>query len=307
MAQVSGRPVQSKTAETRVPLDVHYAAAPSVAGSSETELHEKEGSDSTTNERIFLAENIEQSSAQDPILNDELATPRYLIAAALSLFAQRGTDTTDVAEPSSLPITRNVEPFADADRTLGRAFSMQLVDLDQDQLLRDTMQPATIDAICMLQVVCNAFKLRQSSVLNALYILELASDCGILLINTNYRSLLLIALLVTVKEYKECAVHIADLRSLFPSLNLSCLSQLEPFLLSTIDYRISTLSGHMQREHVALRLQRVRTTEKMLASTSRAGFVFCRKLIIWTRKYVDDIFQGTLPGVHARQEQLVNL
>eukprot|EP00965_Chrysotila_dentata_P260246 6213836-Pleurochrysis_carterae.AAC.1 len=198
-----------------------------------------------------LKRNVEQSSAEEPVHEDELTNPRFLIAAALSLFAQ---DDDDVAAPPTSSVTS--EPFAAADHTLGSYLSLDLFDCCNDQPPQDSQQAAVLEAICILQAVCDAFKLRHLSVLNVLYILETAARHGIRLNKANHRSLLLTALLITIKEYKDCAVWTADLRVIFPSLDLSCLRHLEPILLVAIGFRVSMLSGHVERQRVASRLEK---------------------------------------------------
>mmetsp|Transcript_8786 Transcript_8786/g.19133 ORF Transcript_8786/g.19133 Transcript_8786/m.19133 type:complete len:360 (-) Transcript_8786:392-1471(-) len=268
------------------------------ATTTQPQVQQPKGPSRSDTSAPTLKENLEQSSAEGSVHEDELTSPRFLIAAALSLFAQDDDDAA--ATPISSVIS---EPFAAADHTLGSYLSLDLFDYCNDQPPQDSQQAAVLEAICILQAVCDAFKLRQLSVLNVLYILETTAGHGIRLNKANYRSLLLTALLITIKEYKDCAVWTADLRVLFPSLDLSCLRHLEPILLVAIDFRVSKLSGHVERQRVASRLEKMRTTEEILRPSSRTGFILCRKLITWTRNYLDGIFQRSAAGMQGTSMQ----
>jgi len=222
----------------------------------------------------------EHLKTEESVLADRHVSSRHIIAVALSLFTQE-THQDDV---------QAVKPFAAADLGLGSKLGSQVFANSPAESPAGMKHAAVMDAVAMLHVACDAFKLRESTILNMLYILARAADVGICVGLSTYRSLILTALLISIKEYKESCVWTADLRSLFPSLNLSCLRKLEPLLLFAIDYRVSALSGNAVRARILSLIENVRRTEKMLQPSSRSGFVLCRKLISWSRNYLDDIF-----------------
>eukprot|EP00965_Chrysotila_dentata_P200769 6180165-Pleurochrysis_carterae.AAC.1 len=252
-------PASRPWSETAASNDILQATADGDSDSCSAAVHDSRGETFSTQQSTTFTEIVEQSSsAQASVREDEHTNPRLIVAAALSLFVK---DDNDAAVPPISPAM--LEPFAAADRTLGRSLGSGLFNSRNDEPPEDSQHAAAMDAICMLQVVSEAFRLRQSSLMNVLYILEMAAHYGIPLNKANYRSLLLTALLITIKEYKECAVYTADLCMLFPSLDLSCLSHLEPLLLLAIGFRVSMLSGHAERQRVASRLEKVRTTEEV--------------------------------------------
>eukprot|EP00965_Chrysotila_dentata_P225014 6194522-Pleurochrysis_carterae.AAC.1 len=250
------------------PLHRTQDAEPLVALSSNTEANSSahavldQASEPISAHRIGPAQNdsMKKVHQDDAAEEDVRASTRFIVAVALTLFMQKSEE--DVTPRLSQRLLAS-EPFAAADLKLGATLGSQLFGRSSDTRPEDTRQAAVMDAVAILHVACDAFKLRQSCLFNVLYIIRRAAHSGICFDSSTYRTLLLTAILISIKEYKECAVWADDLRVVFPSLQLGCLSYLEPLLLSAVDYQVSLLSGNAERERVVSRVEKVRETEEV--------------------------------------------